>query len=86
MIMEIGNPKNHMELINPSCSADNPKVSPNCGKIPARIEKVKAVVMSARQLPLNNALLLTFSFITISFWSLNYQYGNNGDYYEAIYK
>lgn len=56
--MEIGNPKNHMELMNPNCSAFKPKDSPNCGRIPARIEKEKAVVMSARQLALKSALLL----------------------------
>jgi len=67
MIIEIGNPKNHMELINPSCSAERPNVSPNWGRIPARIEKVKAVVISAKQLPLNKALLLTFSFIMLKF-------------------
>jgi hypothetical protein len=67
IIIEIGNPRNHMELINPSCSADRPKLSPSWGRIPARIEKVKAVVMSAKQLPLNKALLLTFSFIKLGF-------------------
>lgn len=60
--MEIGKPKNHMELMNPSCSAVSPKLSPNCGSIPARMENVKAVVIRAKQLPLNRALLLMFPF------------------------
>ena len=53
--MEIGNPKNHMELIKPNCSAFKPNCSPNWGRIPARIEKEKAVVMSAKQLALKSA-------------------------------
>jgi hypothetical protein len=53
--MEIGNPKNHMELIKPSCSALRPKVSPNWGNIPARMAKVNAVVMRAKQLALKSA-------------------------------
>jgi len=44
-----------MELIKPSCSALRPKVSPNWGKIPARMAKVNAVVMSAKQLALKSA-------------------------------
>ncbi len=67
IIIAMGKPKNHIELIKPSCSADKPKLCPNWGRMPARIEKVKAVVMSAKQLPLNKALLLTFSFIQINF-------------------
>ena len=61
--MEIGNPKNHMELINPSCSALSPNVSPSCGRIPARMAKVNAVVMSAKQLALNSADRLMLSVI-----------------------
>ena len=49
--MEIGNPKNHIELMNPNCCPLRLKVSANCGKIPARILKEKAVVISAKQLP-----------------------------------
>ena len=49
--MAIGKPKNHIELINPSCSADKLKSVANCGKIPARILNEKAVVISAKQLP-----------------------------------
>src|SRR5690606_3721555 len=67
MIMEIGKPKNHMELIKPSWAAVKPKVSPSSGKIPARMEKVKAVVIRAKQLPLKRALLLMFSFIKVGF-------------------
>jgi hypothetical protein len=26
IIIEIGNPRNHMELINPSCSAERPEI------------------------------------------------------------
>jgi hypothetical protein len=58
MIMEIGIPKNHIEFMNPNCSAERPNSSPNCGKIPALIEKEKAVVIRAKQLPLKSALLL----------------------------
>ena len=50
-IIEMGNPKNHIELINPNCCAFKLKVSPNSGNIPARILKEKAVVISAKQLP-----------------------------------
>ncbi len=63
--MEIGNPKNHMELINPSCSAVKPKDSPSCGRIPARIENENAVVISARQLALNSAFRLMVCVIKI---------------------
>ena len=63
----MGNPKNHMELINPSCSADKPNSCPSWGRIPARIAKVKAVVIRAKQLPLNSALLFKFSFILVGF-------------------
>src|SRR5687767_14243488 len=61
-IIEIGKPKNHMELINPNCSAERLKLSPKSFRMPARIENVKAVVMRAKQLPLNNADLLMFPF------------------------
>jgi hypothetical protein len=61
-----------MELINPSCSAERPNASPNWGRIPARIENVKAVVMSAKQLPLNKAFLLMFSFIKFKILSFKY--------------
>ena len=54
-----------MELINPNCSAVRPNESPNCGKMPARMEKVKAVVMRAKQLPLKSAVLLMFSLIKL---------------------
>ena len=67
MIIEMGKPKNHMELMNPSCSAVRPNLSPNWGRTPARIEKVKAVVMRAKQLQLKSALLLIFSLIEIRF-------------------
>ena len=70
MIMEMGKPKNHIELINPNWVADSPNSSPSSGKIPARILKVKAVVISAKQLPLKSALLLMFSFIEFGFRSL----------------
>jgi hypothetical protein len=63
MIIEIGNPKKNILLINPSCSAVRLNCAPSWGKIPALIEKVKAVVITAKQLPLNKALLLMFSFI-----------------------
>ena len=63
----MGNPKNHMALINPSCSAERPNCSPNWGKIPALMENEKAVVIRAKQLPLNKALLLRFSFIEFGF-------------------
>jgi hypothetical protein len=63
MIIEIGNPRNHIELIKPSCSAVSPNRSPNWGRTPARIENVKAVVIRAKQLPLKSALLLIFSLI-----------------------
>jgi hypothetical protein len=67
MIIEMGNPKNHMELIKPSCSPLSPNCSPSCGNIPALMAKVKAVVIRAKQLPLNKALLLMFSFIDVGF-------------------
>jgi hypothetical protein len=60
--MEMGNPRKNIKLINPNCSAVKPKRSPNCGRIPALMEKVKAVVIRAKQLPLNRALLLMFPF------------------------
>ena len=50
IIIEIGNPRNHIWLIYPSCSADRPNLSPSWGKIPARIENVNAVVIKAKQL------------------------------------
>jgi hypothetical protein len=50
IIMAMGKPKNHIELMKPSCSADSPKSLPNWGKIPARILKEKAVVIKAKQL------------------------------------
>jgi hypothetical protein len=68
--MDIGKPRNHMELINPNWAAERPKLSPSWGRIPALILKVKAVVISAKQLPLKSALLLIFSFIDIGFRSI----------------
>ncbi len=59
-----------MELIKPSCSAVRPNVSPSWGRIPARIAKVKAVVISARQLALNKALRLMVWVIDECFWIL----------------
>ena len=49
--IEMGKPKNHMELMNPSCSADKLSDSPSWGRIPARMLKEKAVVIRAKQLP-----------------------------------
>ena len=51
-----------MELMNPNCSAFKPKDSPNCGRMPARIEKEKAVVMI--QLGAILALVLLVSYLT----------------------
>jgi hypothetical protein len=64
--MEMGIPRNHMELIKPNCSAVRPNSSPNWGSMPARIEKENAVVITAKQLPLKSALLLIVS--VIGFW------------------
>jgi hypothetical protein len=49
--MDRGKPRNHIEFINPSCSAERFNCSPNWGKIPALILKERAVVINARQLP-----------------------------------
>jgi hypothetical protein len=49
--MEMGKPKNHIELMNPSCWPESWKASPNCGRIPARILNENAVVIKAKQLP-----------------------------------
>ena len=74
----MGNPKKNMELINPNCSAVRLNCSPSWGKIPALMEKVKAVVISAKQLPLNNALLLMFSFNLLMFkLRLVYNFGSH---------
>ena len=51
IIMAIGNPKNHIELISPNCIAVRSNASPNSGRTPARKLKENAVVMSAKQLP-----------------------------------
>jgi hypothetical protein len=48
--MEIGNPRNHMELMVPNCTVSKFISVPNCVKIPARILNEKAVVISAKQL------------------------------------
>jgi hypothetical protein len=57
-IMVMGNPKNHIELIYPSCSAVKPNWAPSVGKTPARMENENAVVMRAKQLPKNKVLRL----------------------------
>jgi hypothetical protein len=48
--MEMGKPRNHMELMVPSCTASKFSSVPSCVRIPALMLKEKAVVINAKQL------------------------------------
>jgi hypothetical protein len=52
----IGNPRKAMELIQPKSVSLNAKSLPSWVRIPARIEKLIAVTIKARQEPRNKRL------------------------------